>query len=67
MELSHLSWALGTVAMATNLENDDGLPLQLVVALVVDGHGTVIGHGVSAADDPLAGVEDALKIGRAHV
>ena len=35
-------------------------PFRPIVAAVVNGHGLVIGHGVSPPEDPLAGVEQAL-------
>lgn len=57
---AHLFWYVGTRTMPAFINDGDRPPFRPIVAAVVNGHGLVIGHGVSPPDDPLAGVEQAL-------
>ena len=57
---AHLLWAVGTSLMSAYINDGVSPPFRPMVAIVVNGHGMVIGHGVSLREDPLSGVEDAL-------
>lgn len=56
-----LSWAVGTTEMPACVDDSVRPPFRPVLAAVVNGHGLVIGHGVSTPDDPDSGVEQALQ------
>ena len=57
---AHLLWAVGTRRMPAFINDGHRPPFRPIVAAVVNGHGLVIGHGVSPPENPLAGVEQAL-------
>jgi hypothetical protein len=57
----HLIWSVGTSPMPAFVNDGDRPPFRPILAAVVNGHGLVIGHGVSTPEAPLAGVEDALR------
>ncbi len=57
---AHLHWAVGIASMPAFINDGVRPPFRPLVALVVNGHGLVIGHGVATPEDPLAGVEQAL-------
>lgn len=57
----HLSWSVGTTEMPACVDDGERPPFRPILAAVVNGHGLVIGHGVSTPDDPDSGVEQALQ------
>lgn len=56
----HLHWSVGIATMPAFINDGVRAPYRPLVALVVNGHGLVIGHGIASSEDPLAGVEQAL-------